>query len=615
MTQEQQAVVAAPIDARQIILAGAGTGKTHVLVERIRHLLERGDLAGGYELLVLSFSRAVVRELKSRIASSGAGLVLPMTFDSFATRLLASLPSGTIPTDWRAGGYDARIAAADSALRTVPDARGAVQEYRHVFVDEIQDLVGVRASLVSSILDDCAGFTLLGDPAQAIYDHNLRSPADGMSSTEFLRQISQRYPDARVTLFEKNFRAMSNQAAAAEAVGSLLRTPVPDRVEIRQGIADLIRDLDNVGTCSDLATAIRGSTLRIAVLCRENASAMRVSQALFESGVDHRLQREATERVLPAWLAELFAGTNRAHWSRSSLSTLAAERASSSPTLPSSAELWEILSGAVRNDSLIDVDVLRDRCRAGDVPDDLLAQGDDVKVVVSTIHRCKGLEFDDVFLARPYTDVEDIDDPEELRVLYVGLSRARHDVWRFSPPPRAPWRKVPAFDDRWVRSSWNERWKTLGFEMRASDVSHLRPFGAGFVDSDPAGAQLYMSQHLHRGDLLQLAFSGLEGGGDRFPVYAVSHCDRLIGETTEAFGRSLRRRLSVGGQGPKRWPGHLSGTRTDGVETVVGVESEGAAAGLGGAGLWLRPRIVGLVDVQWFDPELEDGNGRSARLL
>jgi DNA helicase-2/ATP-dependent DNA helicase PcrA len=47
---------------------------------------------------------------------------------------------------------------------------------RHFIIDEYQDLTGIRATLVQRLLeilaagnDDC-GFTVLGDPDQAIYD-------------------------------------------------------------------------------------------------------------------------------------------------------------------------------------------------------------------------------------------------------------------------------------------------------------------------------------------------------------------------------------------------------------------------------------------------------------
>ena len=93
LSPAQRTIVEAPADQRLLVLAAAGTGKTHVLVERIRRLVTEGDLAPGRELLVLSFTRSAVGELRRRIGSAGgrATLVRPITFDSFATAVLASL--------------------------------------------------------------------------------------------------------------------------------------------------------------------------------------------------------------------------------------------------------------------------------------------------------------------------------------------------------------------------------------------------------------------------------------------------------------------------------------------------------------------------------------------
>src|SRR4051812_4387659 len=86
LSAEQRAIVDAPLDARQLVLAGAGSGKTHVLVARLVELLENPEVRPGNEILVLSFTRAVVHELKRRLAAATdrARLVKPMTFDSFS---------------------------------------------------------------------------------------------------------------------------------------------------------------------------------------------------------------------------------------------------------------------------------------------------------------------------------------------------------------------------------------------------------------------------------------------------------------------------------------------------------------------------------------------------
>ena len=47
--------------------------------------------------------------------------------------------------------------------------------YRHVVIDEAQDLVDKRHDLIRLLLENIspeAGFTVLGDPYQAIYDYS-----------------------------------------------------------------------------------------------------------------------------------------------------------------------------------------------------------------------------------------------------------------------------------------------------------------------------------------------------------------------------------------------------------------------------------------------------------
>ena len=58
-------------------------------------------------------------------------------------------------------------------------------------------------------------------------------------------------------------------------------------------------------------------------------------------------------------------------------------------------------------------------------PDELIDGGTGV-VVVSSIHRAKGLEFDTVLLI-PF-DIAEEDWLQEARVLYVGLTRAKHNL-------------------------------------------------------------------------------------------------------------------------------------------------------------------------------------------
>jgi AAA domain/UvrD-like helicase C-terminal domain len=602
LSPEQQTIVDAPIDQRLLVLAAAGTGKTHVLVERIRRLVEDEGAAPGRELLVISFTRAAVGELKQRIGASAsrAGLVRPITFDSFATRILASLGDAA-PSNWKELGYDGRIRAATTALPT-PAGRETLEDYKHVFVDEIQDLVGVRASMVAAILQSVDGFTLLGDPAQAIYDHQVQNDPDQTTSDDFIQAVREHNPALQTLTLDHNFRNSNVESDDVQRIGAKLRVPDPDRCSVASALAEVYRDLEPLASFEDLAPALRGARRRIAVVTRSNIDALRISKHLYAQTVDHRLQREATDRALPPWLSILFRDTDRTAWARRRLLALAEERLNDGAPDPET--VWRLLSETVGDDDLIDIEGLRRRISIGIVPDELVAPPT-TNVVVSTIHRAKGLEFDMVFTPRPAGDVEDQRDIEELRILYVALSRAREELWTFPLPPAEPWRSDGAIGGRRVRSTWRERWKTTGIELRPSDLGSARPFGVGLVEADPQKAQDYLQYHVRYGDPIDLQLVHVRDADEEsVPFYAAVHAGRQVGETSEQLGRALAHRIGSN-SGPTRWPLLLTGATCDGVETVVGLTTEAEAAGLGTSGLWLRPRLIGLADLRWHDNKSE----------
>ena len=85
-----------------LVIAGAGTGKTRVITERIRHLLERNATLTGENILGLTFTLKAAGEMKSRVMKTcgerAAGITLS-TFHSFCESLLKETKSGQLLLD------------------------------------------------------------------------------------------------------------------------------------------------------------------------------------------------------------------------------------------------------------------------------------------------------------------------------------------------------------------------------------------------------------------------------------------------------------------------------------------------------------------------------------
>jgi len=216
----------------------------------------------------------------------------------------------------------------------------------------------------------------------------------------------------------------------------------------------------------------------------------------------------------------------------------------------------------------------------------------DSPLVVSTIHRAKGLEFDRVILAVPDGDFGLADDPsvlpEDTRLLYVALTRPRRELQHLELPK---FKGLYEKEDRWMRRFG---WRVADIECRASDVHKEDPAGGFVVKFDARRAQDYLATSVKVGDpiILSKVLATVEGAPRVF--YAIQHNSELVGVTSDMFGAALLRALSIHRRWQVRWPERIENLRIDAIDTVAGSEAAGITAGLGCSGLWLRARINGL---------------------
>ncbi len=106
---------------------------------------------------------------------------------------------------------DLLLQAAEAIERDPSFAAAQRWRFRHLFVDEYQDLNPLQERLLRAWLGDRDDLAVVGDPNQAIYGWNGADPS-------FLVEFATRHPGAEVVRLERSYRSTPQILAAASAV-------------------------------------------------------------------------------------------------------------------------------------------------------------------------------------------------------------------------------------------------------------------------------------------------------------------------------------------------------------------------------------------------------------
>ncbi len=329
--------------------------------------------------------------------------------------------------------FDDLLARCADAMETDPGFASAQRwRWRHLFVDEFQDLNPLQHRLLTAWLGSSTDLCVVGDPHQAVYGWN-------GGDADFLAQVPVRWPSTEVLYLDDNHRCTPQIVAVAAAVlgadGSRLRSAAGDGppAEVRAYPTD-------TAEAHGIAAGLRAAGSRgrrwasLAVLTRTNAQLITIQEALRAARVP--FWSPAQGALLHDPLVAGILDEIRPH-PRAPMQAVTADLAEQARETQSSDELRTLVT------VLADLAGVFQR----QVPDGVAAQwlawlpsalSDDPRgprpteaVTLCSFHRAKGLEWDEVWVAgleRGRVPIGRATSPaaeaEERRLLYVALTRA-----------------------------------------------------------------------------------------------------------------------------------------------------------------------------------------------
>ena len=406
-----------------VVAAGPGSGKTRVLVHKLAALLSLEDVKHE-QLLMVNFSRAAATEFKKRLldlTGNAASFVEIKTFHSYSFDLLGKVGS--------LEGVEAVVRDA-AALIEGGDVEPSRIAKTVLVIDEAQDMDENEFRLIRALMQQNEEMRVIavGDDDQSIYGFRHAGP-------QYMRALIRDFGAVQYEMTE-NYRSRRNIVALANAFAHTIRdrmkTAEIQAVQPEDGEVQIIRhsgrNLEQ--PVAEHAAAGRGGTA--CILTNTNDEALRVLGLLTRRGVRAKLI-QSMDGFRLCDLAEV----------RFFLRAID-RQAGPSPIIRD--EVWEdakrrlqeaySTSACLENCQNLIAD-FEQLSRRGKYRSDLEAfvresryedffTEDQQTLIVSTIHKAKGREFDRVYLLLdqfvPQND-------EDRRKLYVAMTRAKEGLY------------------------------------------------------------------------------------------------------------------------------------------------------------------------------------------
>jgi ATP-dependent DNA helicase RecQ len=405
-----------------LVAAGPGSGKTRVLVHKLASLLLMEDVKHE-QLLMLTFSRAATTEFKKRLIKligNAANFIEIKTFHSYCFDLL---------------GRVGNIEKSDKILQLTVEKikNGDVEPNRIVksvlVIDEAQDMDVHEFNLIKSLMEKNEEMRIVavGDDDQNIYTFR---GADSKYFEQFIKEKSA----AKYELVE-NYRAKKNLVEFtnryAEQIHNRLKTTPIVSVHKEKGNIRIVNYSNEnfvVPFVNEiLSTDLSGTT---GVLTKTNDEALKITGLLLKNGIPAKLIQSNDGFSLydiyeiRSFIDDL--GLDKASpiisldiWNNAKRKFAKKHRKSSNYNICKQLLVdFQETNPKVKYRSDFEVFIKESKL------EDFVTQRGET-IIVSTIHKAKGKEFDNVFLMLNNFNAN-TDDSK--RQLYVAMTRAKQNL-------------------------------------------------------------------------------------------------------------------------------------------------------------------------------------------
>lgn len=405
-----------------VVAAGPGSGKTKLLVHKLASLLMMEDVKHE-QLLMLTFSRAAATEFKKRLVrliGNAANFVEIKTFHSYCFDLLGKV-----------GNLEKSEKILKKTIEKISNKEVETNRITKMVlvIDEAQDMDADEYNLVSALMDVNEDMRVIavGDDDQNIYEFR-------GASSKYLEQFIRTRSAKKYNLVE-NYRSKSNLVNFANQFAQkishrLKDTPIVAN-QIDNGKIKMIHYRSNnlvTPLVNDiLTTSLKGTTC---VLTKTNDEALQIAGLLLKNGVQAKLiqANDGFELVNLAEIRYFIDQLN--HNDTNPIITddrwAFAKRAFTAKYEKS--DNWQLCRKMIKDFEETntktkyksDLDVFMRESKLED-----FYTGKMDTVFVSTIHKAKGKEFDNIFLI-----LENLNEHtnETYRQLYVAITRAKQNL-------------------------------------------------------------------------------------------------------------------------------------------------------------------------------------------